>query len=360
MKRLVLALIAVILVAGCVGDLDFFKSEITGPQTTELGSDIVTTQNINIIPNPPILAENDFTFTFEIKNQDDINEVEDVNVKLYDTGLCTPPSVTESAYSSLVPDQTEFIEWDLVAPTNAQIGSMQATCPLKYKVTYDYSAKTQVDSKIISETKLRQLQRAGETPEYTPNQIIGRGPIKIEFSFGANQPVRTDTTFPVYIRVEDKGSGLLDFEKGDIPTYALVLQVHKDFVPKSCSKFEEVEKKITGPARCVGESGCERNTNEDDCETDPYNYCLWRTPTEDVDLSEILRDFTPQPNYNYYWNNATIAMVKKRSTELRCSFTTPSEDIVSDEKTYYFTAFMDYTYKMDFEEEISINPTLET
>lgn len=320
MKRLVFALVAVVLIAGCIELPDFLKGEVSGPTTTELGADIVTTQNVNVIPNPPVQAESEFTVSLEAKNQDDVNDVENVVLTLYDTGLCTMTDETNDLTgATLVPDQEEFVEWNLDAPTNAQIGGMQATCPIRYKITYDYSSKTQVDSRIISEEKLRQLQRAGETPEFTPNQIIGRGPIKISFSFGVNQPVKTDTTFPVYVKVEDKGSGLLDFTKGDIPVNTLVLQVHEDFTPKSCSKFEEV---------------------------DPSTLTL--------------RDFTAQSGYKYYWNNATIAMVKKKSTELRCSFTTPDEDTVSDERTYYFTAMMDYTYKMDFEEEVSIQPTLET
>ena len=191
-----------VLVSGCIQGLpNIFRGQ-TGTQTTEFPPDIITVSSKNVIPNP-VNAQDTFTVSFEIKNIDDINDVENVDVQLFDWGLCEPDldpniwalsqGIYTQTFTSLAPNQTEFVEWQFSAPSNDQIANLPAKCPVRFKITYDSVANTQTDLLVISSDRLSQLQRAGETPSFTPSQVIGRGPIKIDFSFGATLPIRTST-----------------------------------------------------------------------------------------------------------------------------------------------------------------------
>src|SRR3990170_5909812 len=91
MKIHLLGLFAIVFVSACV-DLPGFGTG--GIQTTELPPDTVIVQNLNTIPNPPINANDQFSVSFEVKNQDDINEVSGVSIQLFDYGLCRPQDST--------------------------------------------------------------------------------------------------------------------------------------------------------------------------------------------------------------------------------------------------------------------------
>ena len=311
MKKLIPLLILVVLTAGCIDLPDFLQSGMD-TQTTELPPDIMVIQNSNVIPRPPVNAQDQFTVSFEIQNQDDLREVEDVMVQLYDYGLCNPLSgtpdwiVTQGIYTStfadFAPDQTEFVEWTFQAPSSDQMGYLETTCPVRYKVSYEFTAASQIDTQVISSDRLKQLQRTGQTPNFTAKQVVGRGPVKIYFSYGASLPIRTssdiDSILPIFITVQDKGSGILsDLEEGKLKFY-----VPDDFTVKTCGKF--------------------------DCDN---GVCT---------------------------NNAIIPIIKKKSPQLRCSFVMPTNDTVSIERTYYISGNMTYTYDLTGEHEIKIKPIL--
>ncbi len=487
---LLFLVVAVVAVSGCIIpgiDVSSMFPQFR-PATTEASSDLITTQNLNVIPNPPISAENAFTVSFEVKNNDENEEVDNVNIQRYDSGKCnfegegaassagggvsglvkeeddatvaffdvtcpgettpkktgfevgnevdaqliglcglkTTIKVTEpyknledisvkiggeeksmkyqktkdpqyfctrlygkhdtrcmisfanglnmefididrtvektscvspsscetncrttcanknniidkisdktpcapyydisagfSAYcctckagtrlsdrvgtkttsvtgDTYMPLQTELNEWQFTAPNNDNLGNMPGSCGIKYKITYDFTAKTQASVDVINADTLSRMQRAGQTPTANPTQSVGVGPIKVFFDFGASQPVRSGDILPIFVTVEDRGTGLLD--SGDIVAGNLRFTIPSEFDEVSCSKFSN--------------SGGE-----------------WE-------------------------NSAAVPMIKKKSPQLRCSFKMPD---VTDIKTFYIEARLDYTYKLDNEIKVSINPTL--
>lgn len=135
------------------------------------------------------------------------------NYKDYTPSKETGTSRCGSLVKTFFPQQVEFVEWSLKAPNNEQIANMRATCPVSFKVNYKFTAKSQVDINVISEDKLRDLQRAGQSAAVTPVQTIGIGPIKIYFEFSQAQPFKTGSTILMLISVQDKGSGLLEGNK---------------------------------------------------------------------------------------------------------------------------------------------------
>ena len=192
---------------------------------------------------------------------------------------------------------------------------MRITCPIRFKVSYNFTSISQTDVDVISYSRLQQLQRAGEVPTFTPTVSVGRGPVKIYFDFGAALPIRTssdtsESILPVFIWVEDKGTGIL----GDILNYtenpynALHLYVPEEFGEKSCDKF-----------------------------------------------TEIISD---KEGFKLYVSNQKIPMIKKKSPQLRCSFIMPNETIVPVEKAFFFSAEMNYTYDITGEKSIEVKPTL--
>lgn len=323
-EYLIAMLILILFASGCVEGRvpDIFKGLIgeQGLETKELPPDIIIVQNQNVIPKPPIPANSEFTISFEVKNQAEAQDVDNVGVELYDWGICTPPDADERTklITTLVPQQVEYLEWKFTAPTNDLIAHMESKCPIRYMVNYTFNTSSQVDVQVISSNRLSQLQRAGQTPTFSPTQSVGIGPLKIYFDFGVALPVRTNETYvesilPIYITIEDKGTGLLHLEKGYIKAGSITLKIPKEFIEKGdpCSgKF----KKTNGP------------------ELDKYNY--------------------------YTNKEKEIPMVKRKSPQIRCAFFTPDNTTVPIEKTYFISTSMNYVYDLVEETEVAIKPVL--
>lgn len=204
-------------------------------------------------------------------------------------------TTTISGAKTYQPLQTELFEYGFTAPSNNNIGNMPSSCKLRYKITYSFTAKTQTDVTVISQSKLEELQRAGQPPSATPLQSVGAGPIKIFFDFGASQPVMSGDILPLFITIEDKGSGVY----GKVLSGNLKITMPPGFTVKQCDKFS-------------GTSGVIQSSAE-------------------------------------------IPLIKKKSAQMRCSFTTPP---VTDMKTFYILGELQYDYKLDNEVDVAVNPTL--
>lgn len=290
---------------------DFLQNIFGRPEVKELPPDVIVVENINTLPAPPVNAGDLFTITFEIVNKDE-NEGRSVDVELFDYGLCKPQGVlltTEwggdgEVYSKtydLSPLETEFIEWSFQAPENKEIAYLTAKCPIRFKTSYSYSSTSQVVVGVINQDERMRRLRAGQTITFIPNQTVGRGPVKIYFDFGASLPVRTDSTLPVFITVEDKGTGLLE----EIKLNNLSLNISSKFtrLPEHCEKF----------------------------------------------------DLSGSNDYNKFVNNIPIQMIKRKSSLIRCSFEAPYVEI---EQTYFLYSTIDYSYDLTYEVDVQVKPLL--
>lgn len=199
------------------------------------------------------------------------------------------------SFSKMFPLQTQYIEWNIKTPTNAQIAYLSASCPIRYKVWYDFTASSQVDVTVIGEEKLKQLYRAGTPPSITPKQTLTRGPIKITFEFGTSMPIKAGTPLAVFITIQDKGTGLYP----TIPSGKLSLSWDK-------TGFTTVQ-----------------------CD-------------DKIDKTTLT-------------NNQDIQMIKKVSPQIRCTFTAPSE---TDMKTYYLKVDLSGKYILDYTQTITVQPVM--
>jgi len=305
MKKLILTLTLILLISGCVGMPDI--SGLFGPKKTEVKEslpDVIVVQNINILPLPPINTGDQFSVSFELSNQEEIKEV-DVDYELLDDGLCkTTPEKPSGSFPDFVPGQVEFVEWTFDTPSSADIGYLSIKCPIRFKVDYDFGAVSEIEANVITKDRYDQLQQSGEFTTFTPTLTVGRGPIKIYMEFGATLPIKNDSTLPVYITVEDKGTGLLT-EIPDSGDKRLTIKVPEGFVLTSDS--------------CGDRFTC------------------------DV-AARTCR------------NIQNITMIKRKSPTFRCSFITSSDDVVVLERTYFISASLNYTYNVIKEVDVEVKP----
>jgi hypothetical protein len=87
MKKIISMLILVMLVSGCVG-MDMFGLSSSKTEVKEQPPDVISIQNINILPTPPIIAGDQFSVSFELSNLEEEKDV-DVGYRLMDDALCT-------------------------------------------------------------------------------------------------------------------------------------------------------------------------------------------------------------------------------------------------------------------------------
>jgi len=201
----------------------------------------------------------------------------------------------------MVPLQEEFADMSFDAPIKDDLAGLSTTCPIRLAVDYSFTANSQIDVSVINEQRLTEIQRSGEAVTYTPTLNVGRGPIKIKLSFGANLPIKEGKTFPVYVSIENKGDGLYAEIPGppDVPVGRLNIMLPKDFtVTNYDSKFE-----LDG---------------------------------------RVLTNIVPIP------------LIKKKTTNMGFSLTAPGEDF---EKTHFISASLDYEYTITDERKVPIQPT---
>lgn len=291
MKKIILTLILTLLVSGCVNPFQP-KQEVK-----EKPPDVIVIQNMNVLPTPPIIAGDQFSIYFEMVNEEENSEVV-ASYYILDDGLCVlreEGEVTDSGEFTFVPGQTEFIEWTFDTPQSSDIGFLTTTCPVRFRVSYGFRAISEIEVNVMDENRYAQLQQSGEFRTFTPTLTIGRGPLKVYMELGATLPIRTGRILPVYVTVEDKGTGLLS----EIPANQLRITVPDGFTLDNCGD------RFT----CVGR----------ECS-----------------------------------NNQILTMIKRKSPTIRCSFITPDDIML--EQTYFITATLYYSYDVIKQVDVAIKP----
>ena len=211
MKKLLATIVFAVLIAGCIGQ--------TSGDVISYGENIMIVKSENVLPTP-VSAGSSFDVNFIVQNVHETADAENAIVTLYDWGpaackieTINGESVTqEAAYTLLsetrVPAGAErFIEIGAMAPSKAEIAGIASRCDFKYNVKYDATAITTTDTSVISESRLKSLQQAGETVTFTPTQTIGSGPIAIRFEHASSLPVKEGNELIFDVQVEDIGDG---------------------------------------------------------------------------------------------------------------------------------------------------------
>ena len=299
MKKIFLIFVPILLISGCTMLNIFGNSNVK-----EMPPDVISLGNFSVLPSGSIRAEDEFTIYFEVMNQDENDNV-NVDYEIYDTGLCefegghigNDISGGESGgLEEFSPQEIRLAEWTFQTPSSRLMAGLDVTCPIRFKFRFSYRATSQVDLVVVNNSYFSELQRSGKITSYTPNINIGRGPVKVYFDFGATFPVKANALLPVYITVENKGTGLLDrIDKG-----ALTITFPFDVSGASC----------------------------------PYLTCGGNTCSN---------------------SNTYIPLISKKTLEIRCGGITAPGD-ANPEKTYIISSTLDYNYDADGQVNVEVRP----
>lgn len=299
MRKIIALLVLVLLVSGCTG-LPGFNIFGQKEEVKEMPEDVISVENINVLPAPPIIAGDQFSLSFNMVNYEEDDPVYNVGYRVLDAGLCGEPVSGDKSRKFIepfVPGQVEFVEWTFKTPESRDIAYIKTTCPVRFKVSYDYFAESEIEVNVISEDRYMQLQQSGEFATFTPTLTVGRGPIKIYMELGAAMPIRAGSILPVYLIVENKGSGLFD----EVAQGELFLGIPGGFAIEECGALED--------SRHAG----------------------------------------------YYNNTESIPLVGKKTYKIKCSLRVPSN--VDIEQTYFLNAYYhNYVYEVLKEVSVDVNP----
>ena len=313
MNKSIFGLVLVLLAAGCTG---FDGTQNASVNITKIVS---TESQITLIPNPPLQTETDFTLTFQIKNNAKDRNIK-VDTSVFDWGVCGKPEIVGTAETdktkhklTLVPLQTEFVEIKSKTPAKEAISNLKYSCPMQWRITYDFSSSSRAGFNILSKDKLTQLQRAGKPIELPEAQkSVGAGPIKINFDFKTDKNYATSNS-PIQMTFSARDEGQGTFSK--IEAGKFLLKLPKEWVDS------------------LGAS--EKNTA---C-TDTFE------PKGGDSASE------------FYVNKKEIPLIQRSTPEIVCNLKAPDLDALKiPNKQYSVSAGLDYTYSIDGSYSVDINP----
>ena len=377
----IIAIMLVISVSGCIEGFEGFTSIFGGPEqpAIEQKPDIIIMKGLSVIPTPPVMAESEFTLLFTMKNQDESVSIKDVNVKLYNWGICEPEEIDidGAAYADFLPDaekwttadeakdlgyylrtfdefvprEEKVIEWNFEAPTNARIGRIEADCPIKWEIDYTFSARSQDDFAVISETQKKQMDRAGLVWEGTDQaQYVGSGPVTIYYDFKTDMPVQSLSSIQYTLTVVDRGVGIYP----KVETGTMFIKVPKEWI----ENVDIADKACTDTFALVeagsGEESAPAKKEVKTEETDGEGNIV-----EKADIIDI--NAAVENDYVIYNNVKPITLHQRESPEIICRFKAPDLDEINiPERTYFFSSnITDYSYRLTDEKTIHIKPTLE-
>lgn len=389
---LILSILAVVAVSGCISLGDLFGSSET---KVEASPDVMSFSDSTVIPNPPILTGDTFTTSFAMKNLDEFEDAKNVKIELYDWGVCTPSSCIPSkkdnvgwdaidntksqtsysaAFNDISPKDVQQIECQFKSPSSEKIGGLDARCPIRYKLTYDFSGITTTELNIISNKKFQDMQRAGQTPSVTSTQSKSRGPIKVDFSFGVNQPARTSSAdseikIPMYIRVENKGSGKTGqtaitktvCQKQGVKGNSACESMGGKCLSSTCGLKRE-DKGCSDQPAASGDCGCTATCDIGSSFNMSVKIPAALTSSGKTDkCSEIICDgfFSGSADGTDTCKltlTSKADFVKDKSQVFRCELTSPDEKVVTDMKTYSIQSEVKYTYQIDNDFNVAIRP----
>jgi len=264
-------LILVILASGCTS-----VSNVIMPSQTvkEIGyRDVLTINDVKTLPVPPVIPDEEISFSFVLENRDEQKSARNVNVNLFDPSIFT---VLEKSTNqqTILPLAQELINYKLRAPSTDKIANVITTPTLNFKVNYDFNASTAYDVLVVSEDEIKRLQQVGQTVTVPTTKSFASGPIEIDIELQGNSKTIISGYDAVFlVTIYDRGSGSL--LNSSIPKGSLEIRFPYGLVDpeKDVDKMIIIEgdnvvtaKAVTGYAT----SDCQFSVNgiNDDCISD--------------------------------------------------------------------------------------------
>jgi len=229
------SILLIIFISGCIsGTLNLQNLYITEEKKEEI-SDILTIENVETVPKPPIFSGDSFLFYFVIKNKDNIKTIKNVKVILFDPSVFKVSSeadkCSESSPCSLMPLDQKIISFNLTAPKKEEIGNVEINPKVSFRVLYTLEGSTYYDVIGINLDELAKYQQAGKSLSLTRNKVITSGPIKIDAELINAEAVISGKTGKLRFVIRNTGTGSLlnnEIGKNDLKIDFAGLEVSHD------------------------------------------------------------------------------------------------------------------------------------
>ena len=229
------SILLIIFISGCIsGTLNLQNLYITEEKKEEI-SDILTIENVETVPKPPIFSGDSFLFYFVIKNKDNIKTIKNVKVILFDPSVFKVSSeadkCSESSPCSLMPLDQKIISFNLTAPKKEEIGNVEINPKVSFRVLYTLEGSTYYDVIGINLDELAKYQQAGKSLSLTRNKVITSGPIKIDAELINAEAVISGKTGKLRFVIKNTGTGSLlnnEIGKNDLKIDFAGLEVSHD------------------------------------------------------------------------------------------------------------------------------------
>ncbi len=213
-----------LLLSGCINSGFTIWSSVQ-PNTVKQTPDLLVIENVKVIPEK-VYPDTEFTVYFTVRHTGDPSTSTAVGYFLtaYDFGVCKKVKAswnmdtassflkTENYPEKIQPGEIKDYSLTLKAPSPQEIANLEAKCPVRLKITYSYTAKTQIEAYVMSEERMKILQRTGKYSAYIPTEQVGIGPVKLYFEFTQSQPFVAGKNVVFFLYAKNEGDGNVESE----------------------------------------------------------------------------------------------------------------------------------------------------
>ncbi|MCD6367532.1 MAG: hypothetical protein J7L45_00425, partial [Candidatus Aenigmarchaeota archaeon] len=198
-----LLLVILVFTSGCVnfnGKLGILGITPSGPNYTESENLLI---NAEVFPSE-VIGGKEASLYFDVSNKGTttINDFD-----LVFTDLCEfTGNGLEKKISVLKPGDMEQWNWKI----KSRHVNFPMTCTLRYDVSYRTNSSARYDIAAVSEEEQERLLRKGEMNNIQLHYYKSKTPVEINMWMSEEQPVVENSTFYLYIKLNNVGSGYVD------------------------------------------------------------------------------------------------------------------------------------------------------
>ncbi len=235
---------AFLLLSGCIENFPNYRASVK-VQTQEETHDLLVIEDIKVTPSL-VFTGTEFKVSFRIRHVGDPKTSAPVTIKelkAYDFGPCSGGGhvldlLKDSNNIVIYPGEVKYFSLTLTAPERNEIAGLEAKCPIRIKVTYNYNATTQVEAYVMKKEKIEKLEKAGKSPYYTPKQNVGIGPVKIYFEFFQPQPFESGRKVVFLVYAKNLGDGDVNAPSGSKKLTITLTQFPSEANNPTCEKSD--------------------------------------------------------------------------------------------------------------------------
>ncbi len=227
MRRLLLAIIPIILIAGCI-DLGFQQAGLTLGSTSVENEDI----SLNVSSSTDTVKEGrDVTLYFEVENKQSIT-LEDLEITIYDPCFFLGSELSKE-FGDLQVNRTKT--WN----PRYEAGNVdfETDCEVKFKTEYNRNFSVTQTIAVLEEAEYYQREQEETLDDISIMFYSSESPLIISISFSEDQPLLDGENANMYIEYRTTGEGYISsLDPGEIK-----IKFPDNVENVVCNGYEETE-----------------------------------------------------------------------------------------------------------------------